>query len=193
MNSPPPPPPPHTHTCGVRVQTIRTKLTILAVSVDHLVKVELLVCTQQDPLLDRFFGEKTVDVHCLGLPNAMYTGHSLDIHLRVPVRVVQDAGVCSLEIDPQAASTGVEDVDENVRAGAVEKGNVDPALDAVRGAVHAPVLVASHVQVVLNDVKHNVELGEQDNPVPVCLELREKLVEHLTGTGQMNCQTSVGR
>ena len=63
-------------------------------------------------------------------------------NLGVPIRVVEDASVGGLEVDPEASSPRAEDVDEDVRVLLVEHLNVNHALDAVGGPVESAVLVA---------------------------------------------------
>ena len=62
------------------------------------------------------------------------------MHLRVPVGVIEDAGVGRLQVDAQAASLGVEDEDKQIGAGRVEAVYVDHALHARRAPIqpHVP-------------------------------------------------------
>jgi hypothetical protein len=53
--------------------------------VDHLVQVELAVRAALDALLDRALGAQAVDVHGLGLADAMDARHGLQVPLGVPV------------------------------------------------------------------------------------------------------------
>ena len=58
-----------------------------------------------------------------------------DGHLGVPVAVVNDAGVGSLQVHPQAPRAGVEDVEEHLTPRLVEHPDVDGTLHAVGGAI----------------------------------------------------------
>ena len=69
----------------------RARLRALVRAVDHLVEVELLLGALHDALLDRAARHQPVQVHHLGLTDAVHTRHRLQIDLRVPVRVEENA------------------------------------------------------------------------------------------------------
>ena len=86
--------------------------------------------------------------------------HSLQVHLRVPVRVKEDARVRRLAIDAKSARARAHQEDETRRARHVERVDVDGALHAVGGAVEAAVLVALVRQKVLEQVEGARELRQ---------------------------------
>jgi hypothetical protein len=69
----------------------RARLRALVRPVDHLVEVELLLGALHDALLDRAARHQPVQVHHLGLTDAVHARHRLQIDLRVPVGVEEDA------------------------------------------------------------------------------------------------------
>ena len=69
----------------------RARLRALVRAVDHLVEVELLLGTLHDALLYRAARHQPVQVHHLGLTDAVHARHRLQVDLRVPVRVEEDA------------------------------------------------------------------------------------------------------
>ena len=60
-------------------------------------------------------------------------------HLGIPIAVIDDAGVSSLQVDPKATSTGIEDVQEHVTAWLVEHPDIKGPDHAVGGAIQAKV------------------------------------------------------
>lgn len=58
-----------------------------------------------DLLLDGVLGDHAVDVDAVALPDAVGAVHGLQVHLGVPVRVVDDDGVGRGEVYSQAAGT----------------------------------------------------------------------------------------
>mmetsp|Transcript_9432 Transcript_9432/g.26916 ORF Transcript_9432/g.26916 Transcript_9432/m.26916 type:complete len:238 (+) Transcript_9432:1126-1839(+) len=73
---------------------------------DEGVQAQLLVGLLDDLLLHAVANAEAKDLNLLLLANAMGAVHGLEIHLRVPVRVVEDNDVCCRKVDAEAASTG---------------------------------------------------------------------------------------
>ena len=102
--------------------------------------------------------------------------HTHTHRTRTPVE--EDARVCGLQVDAEAARARREHVDKVLAARLVELLHVDHALDAVGAAVEAAVAHAFFVQVLLQDVEHDRELAEQHDAVAARVELVEQAVEH---------------
>ena len=118
-------------------------------------------------------------MHHLGLPDAMHARHRLQVDLRVPVGVEEDARVGGLAVDAEAARARRHEEAEPAAAHHVEGVDVDRALHAVCGAVEAAVLVLAVVEEVFEQVQRRGELREEDDAVAGAVELVEEPVEQL--------------
>eukprot|EP00982_Pelagococcus_subviridis_P014849 31362-Pelagococcus_subviridis.AAC.11 len=155
---------------------------VAAAAEDSLVEAVLLRARLEERLLVRRLGDESVDFHLLRLTDAMAPRHRLEVVLRVPVRVVDDRGVRGGQRDPHPARASGQEIHESL---AVLVEPIDPglAIRLARAPVEAFVLVLHHPEVVLQDVQHDRELREDENLLPLGLELREELrdEDHLSG------------
>lgn len=83
---------------------------------NHLIELQLLHRSLDDPLLDRILGDESVDVYLLGLSDTMGTVHSLQVGLRIPIAVKQDHNVGGDQVDTQSSGTRRQQEDELVAA-----------------------------------------------------------------------------
>ena len=101
------------------------------------------------------------DTHFDGLPNAVTSGGSLNVILRVPVTIIDDDCVCRLQVDTKPACSSREQEEEFAAIGRIE------AIDAVLSlvvrcvAIDTAVIEVLRDQVVLDDVQHTRHLAEQ--------------------------------
>ena len=109
--------------------------------------------------------------------------HRLEVHLRVPVAVVDDDGIGGGEVDTQTSGAGGEEEDKLLRAGGVVRVDHVLARVPVGVTVDAAVLVPAEEEVILEDVEEAGHLGEDEDAAALLLELLEQLIEedHLTG------------
>mmetsp|Transcript_32611 Transcript_32611/g.92452 ORF Transcript_32611/g.92452 Transcript_32611/m.92452 type:complete len:380 (-) Transcript_32611:1553-2692(-) len=140
---------------------------------NNMLQHELLLALLHHPLLNGCACHKPVDHHRLLLPQPMGPRLGLQIVVGVPVGVKDNDGVCSGEVDAQAAGPGGEKEAEVAIPLFVEAvypqlagGAADRAVDA---AVASP---AGAGQPVLQDVKHAGELAVDQHPVPGSLQPR---------------------
>uniref|UniRef100_A0AAG5DLD8 Uncharacterized protein n=1 Tax=Anopheles atroparvus TaxID=41427 RepID=A0AAG5DLD8_ANOAO len=118
--------------------------------------------------------------------------HRLQVHLRVPVGVIDDDHVGRGQVDAQPAGTRRQHEDE---LGAVLRVVVGDHVRAVlvrRLAIEPAVLVAAPVAKVLQDVQHARHLAEDEYARVLLLQLPEQLVEHHHLAGVLQ-QVVVGR
>mmetsp|Transcript_33192 Transcript_33192/g.105872 ORF Transcript_33192/g.105872 Transcript_33192/m.105872 type:complete len:254 (+) Transcript_33192:346-1107(+) len=148
----------------------------LALGDDQLLELQLLLGLDEDLLLDRPAGGQPVHHHALGLADAVAAVLRLQVHVRVPVAVEDDARVCRHEVDAEPARAGREqkDVDRLVRVEVVHR--LRPVLRR-HAAVEAAALVAAQGAVLLQDVEHPRHLREDEHLVPILGELRHQPVE----------------
>ena len=149
-----------------------------------LVETVLLRRRLEEALLVRRFGHQAVHLHLLRLTDAVAPRHRLEIVLRVPVRVVDDGGVRGGEGDPHAARAGGEEVDESAIRG-VEPIDASLAIRLRGGPVESLKLKVHHVEIILEDVEDDGELGKDEHLLALGFELGKKLghEHHLAGGG----------
>ena len=149
-----------------------------------LVETVLLRRRLEEALLVRRFGHQAVHLHLLRLTDAVAPRHRLEIVLWVPVRVVDDGGVRGGEGDPHAARAGGEEVDESAIRG-VEPIDASLAIRLRGGPVESLKLKVHHVEIILEDVEDDGELGKDERLLALGFELGKKLghEHHLAGGG----------
>mmetsp|Transcript_34075 Transcript_34075/g.73803 ORF Transcript_34075/g.73803 Transcript_34075/m.73803 type:complete len:464 (-) Transcript_34075:575-1966(-) len=147
------------------------------------IQLELLVGLLDDLLLDGVLRAEAVDVDLLLLTDTMGPVHSLEIHLRVPVRVVQDHDIGRVKVDSETSGSRGQQEGELLRVWRVV--SVDAFLPVLsRGvSVDPAVLVPPEEHVVLQDIEQTGHLREDQHAGSLLLEPRQKLIEenHLTG------------
>ena len=93
-----------------RQHLVRSKLLVLVRQPSGLddegVHAELDLGFLDDPLLDRVRGDEPEDPDLLLLADPVRAVLRLEVHLRVPVRVVENDDVGRVEVDPEATRAG---------------------------------------------------------------------------------------
>mmetsp|Transcript_16565 Transcript_16565/g.57911 ORF Transcript_16565/g.57911 Transcript_16565/m.57911 type:complete len:886 (+) Transcript_16565:420-3077(+) len=144
---------------------------------DDGVEVQLTLRALDDLLLHSLLRDEAEHAHLLLLPDAVRAIHGLQVHLRVPVAVVEDDDVGRGEVDAEPA--GARGQQEHEAVALVLRVAVDGLLPQVArdGTVQALVHVAAEAQVLLERVEHLDELREDEHAVALRLELRQQLVQ----------------
>jgi len=144
---------------------------------DSLVQPQLETSSVEHFSLVGVLGHQPVDLHHLLLPDPVAPGLRLQVVLRVPVAVVDDARVRSGEVDAQATSLGAEQEDKPIRVwtaipvdGCLSQVSSDPPIDPLKRIFSAD-------QVILQDIQHFHHLGENQNAVAICLQLWQQFVQ----------------
>ena len=118
-----------------------------------------------DLLLERPLRDEPVDVDDLLLSESMSSIHSLQILHRVPIVLDEDDRIRSCEVESESSDLRREK--ENVDAGIRVEGLDDSvSFGRIRRTVHPHVGDRRHVgseEVVLDDVKHRLELAEDED------------------------------
>mmetsp|Transcript_22804 Transcript_22804/g.58024 ORF Transcript_22804/g.58024 Transcript_22804/m.58024 type:complete len:574 (+) Transcript_22804:400-2121(+) len=109
---------------------------------DQRVQAQLLVRLLNHLLLNRVLNAEAEHLHLLLLADAMRAVHGLQIHLRVPVAVVQNDDVGGGQVDTQAAGARGQQEHKLLAAGRVVRVDGVLAVLAAGVAVDAAVLVA---------------------------------------------------
>ena len=81
--------------------------------------------------------------------------HGLQIHLRVPVRVVDNDDVGGVQVDAETTGSGGEHEEELLAVLGVVLGDLTVSVPVGSLAVDAAVVPASEPAVVLQDVQHS--------------------------------------
>jgi len=81
---------------------------------DHLIELEPDGLSLDDLLLHSRLCDQSVDINFFLLPDSVGSVHGLEVHLGVPVGVIEDDVVRGHEVDAEATRTGREHEDEVV-------------------------------------------------------------------------------
>mmetsp|Transcript_9174 Transcript_9174/g.41610 ORF Transcript_9174/g.41610 Transcript_9174/m.41610 type:complete len:513 (+) Transcript_9174:2353-3891(+) len=160
---------------GVLLRLAGAKAALSAAQ-HSLVQAVLLRGRLEERLLVRRLGDEAVHLDLLRLADAVTARHGLQVVLRVPIGVVDYGGVCGGERDTHATCSGRQEVHEALARG-VESIDARLSISLRRAAVQTLVFVSHEVEVVAEDVEDDGELREDENLVPLSLELREELVQ----------------
>ncbi|KAI3476655.1 hypothetical protein L1887_61750 [Cichorium endivia] len=153
----------------------------LALLDDERLELAFVASALEDLLLHRIRRHESEDQHGLGLADAVNSVLRLQIHLRVPVRVVEDDRVGSDQVD--AETTGARAEQEQVARilalVLVERLHLRPPLFLRRSAVDAAgAQLLELVGPLLDDVEHGGKLAKDEHLVPTLEERIEQSVEH---------------
>eukprot|EP00968_Pinguiococcus_pyrenoidosus_P021742 scaffold2908_cov257-Pinguiococcus_pyrenoidosus.AAC.3 len=143
----------------------------------HRIELQLLLRPLDDLLLHGVLRDEPIDVHWLRLSDAVASVLGLQVCLRVPVGVVQDARVSRLEVDTQPTGARAEEKDELLTPRRVVLLDLGLAEFVAGVAVDAAVGVVLCHAVVLHDIHHPRHLRENQDAVVPLLHLGEKLVQ----------------
>mmetsp|Transcript_8845 Transcript_8845/g.30409 ORF Transcript_8845/g.30409 Transcript_8845/m.30409 type:complete len:769 (-) Transcript_8845:151-2457(-) len=141
------------------------------------VQLELLVRLLDDLLFDGVLRAEPVHVNLLLLANSVSAVHGLQVHLRVPVRVVQDDDIGGVQVDSEATCPRGKQEGKLLRVGGVVR--IDALLPVLsRGvSVNPAVLVPPKEHVVLEDVEQAGHLGEDKDARTLLLQPGQELVQ----------------
>ena len=73
---------------------------------DNLVQSQLHLCLLHNSLLNCVLCDQSEHLHLFGLPDTVGPILGLQVHLRIPVRVIDDDNVGCGKVDPQPPSSG---------------------------------------------------------------------------------------
>ena len=83
---------------------------------------------------------QSIDVHQFGLPNPMHPAHGLGIGLRVPIAVVDDTGIGSLQTQAHAATSRTHEKQKIRRMFGIELMNQVIAFGSGNTSIESAVL-----------------------------------------------------
>lgn len=112
-------------------------------------------------------------LYFLLLPNPVRAIHRLQVHLRIPVRIIQHHDICRRKVDPQTARARGQQKHKPFRAFAVKLVDRELAVHARGVAVDAAVLVTAVDAVVLQNIDDTRHLRKNKNPRAALLELHQ--------------------
>lgn len=88
---------------------------------DNLVQSQLHFCSLYNPLFHCVLCDQTKHLHLFGLPDAVSSILSLQVHLGVPVGVIEDDNVSGGKVNAQSSSPCGQHEDEFVTARTIEQ------------------------------------------------------------------------
>ena len=106
-----------------------------------------------DPLLDRVPGNESIDHDFVLLSDTMRSGQSLNVIVRIPIGVIDDDRVGSVQVDAQATGSGGQEEDELLGAFSIETINGVLTQCARDRAINSLVLVTLTFQKVFEQIE----------------------------------------
>lgn len=157
-----------------------TAVEVIETALDEqLVKVHLEACFLEDGLLNRSVGDEPQDDHFSLLADSVSPVLSLQVHLRIPIRIEQNDSISSLQVEPQATGPSAEQEDVVFRVLFVEHLRPLPPFVGLGASVEPQVLDALVVEVDLHNVHEMGHLREDEHPVAELLEFWKQPVDEL--------------
>mmetsp|Transcript_24575 Transcript_24575/g.48368 ORF Transcript_24575/g.48368 Transcript_24575/m.48368 type:complete len:251 (-) Transcript_24575:1188-1940(-) len=145
---------------------------------DHSIQPQFYLCFLQNLLFDAVLRHKPKDLHLLLLPDSVGAVLGLEVHLRVPVGVVQNHNVCRGQVDAQPARSRGQQEHKLLRPFSIER--VHHLLPSLRrcASINAAVRQLAVDTVVLQDVQSASHLREDQNSAVLSSQPRQQLVKH---------------
>ena len=103
----------------------------------------------------------------------------LQIHLRVPVRVEDNDGVCSLKVETESSGASTQQKDIVLTVGLVEQLHAFFSVFRLGGAVEPEVPDSLELEIGLHDVHEMRHLREDEHPVSEPAQLGQDAVDQL--------------
>ena len=114
----------------------------------------------------------------------MHSVLCLQVHLRVPVRVKNDDGVCSLKVQAQSSSSCAEQEHIELAVGFVEKLHSFLAVFGLGGPIEPQVANSSELEIRLHDVHEMSHLGEDEHAMSESFEFGQDAIDELKFAGR---------
>ena len=164
-----------------------------ATLLDHKsVELKLFGGPIDNALLDGIFRHETEDLDGLFLTDTVSTVLSLEIHLRIPITVVENDNIGGGKVDTETTSSGRKHEDELIGVLLVVGRDLGIAEVTIGTTVDATVIVLLHVAVVFEEVQNASHLREDEDTGALLLEPHKKLVEEHHLTGVLNDVRAIG-
>ncbi len=125
---------------------------------DQIVPFEFDGLSLNDFFLNSIFSDEPVDIDWVFLADSMSSIHGLEIHLWVPVAVVNDDCVGAGQVDTQTTGSCGEQEDEFAAIFSHELFDLLVSGSHVSGAINSAILMGSEVTEVLQDVEDHGHL-----------------------------------
>jgi hypothetical protein len=125
------------------------------------------------------FGDESINSDLLCLTNSMSSIHCLEIHLWIPVRVIQDNGISGHEIQTKPSCSSR--YQENGLLCFFTSEVIDLNLSIIKLCVtiKSAVFIFSISTVIFHNVKHSCETGEYKSLRIISVSFPEQLIKHL--------------
>ena len=109
----------------------------------------------------------------------MHSVLGLQVHLRVPVRVEDDDGVCSLKVEAESSCAGAEQEDIELTIGLIEQFHAFFSVFCLGGAIESEVSHACELEIGLHDVHEVGHLREDEQSVGESAQFGEDAIDEL--------------
>jgi hypothetical protein len=130
-------------------------------------------------LLHGVLSDESVNSYLLCLTNSMSSIHCLEIHLWIPVRVIQDNSVSSHEIQTKSTSSCRDEEDSLLRVLTREVINLNLSIIKLCVTIKSAVFIFSKSTVIFHNVKHGCEAGEYKSLRVISMSFSKQFIKHL--------------
>jgi hypothetical protein len=128
-------------------------------------------------LFDGVVGDQPQNDDLLLLPDTMDSVLSLQVHLRVPIRVEDDHCVCSLQVEAQTTCSGAQKKDIVLTVGLIEEFHAFLAVFRLGGAIEAEMADSLVLEVSLHDIHQMSHLREDQEAVSKATQFGQDAVD----------------
>jgi hypothetical protein len=125
------------------------------------------------------FGDESINSDLLCLTNSMSSIHCLEIHLWIPVRVIQDNGISGHEIQTKPSCSSRYQEDSLLSFFTREVINLNLSIIKLCVTIKSAVFIFSIPTVIFHNVQHRCEARENKCLRTICVCFPEQLVQHL--------------
>jgi hypothetical protein len=105
--------------------------------------------------------------------------HGLEIHLRVPITIIQDNSVGSHQVETQTTCSSRDEEDELVSIRRSEVINLQLSVIELGTSIKSAIFVLHESAVVLKNIQHRCKSREDQALTVVCLRFAEESVQEL--------------
>mmetsp|Transcript_44997 Transcript_44997/g.74558 ORF Transcript_44997/g.74558 Transcript_44997/m.74558 type:complete len:441 (-) Transcript_44997:289-1611(-) len=107
----------------------------------------------------------------------MRTIHGLQIHLRVPIAIVDDDDIRRLQIDAETASTRRQQEHKQLALGRIKLIHRRLSIFARRTAINPAIVMLSNGAIIFQDIQNARHLTEDEHTTARQFQLRQQLIE----------------
>ena len=157
---------------------------------DQVVDFKLACCSFHYLLFNRAFGHKPVHNHVFRLSNTMRSSDSLEVNLRIPVRIKNNHETCGMKVNANAPRSRRQNENLLIWLWILKLINSLISISCWRLPIYPAILVASYPEHIINDVHAPYHLTK-DQHFWVLNQFGQKMIKYLELHRSVNYVVSI--